>query len=238
MIKTAIANPKYGEIMPENTPKVKPILFNCEMVQALLSGRKTQTRRALNLQPNRIIRDDVFFFPDQSMMNGTKRTSLHVYCPFGKSGDLLYVRETCRADENEDSGVDYVEYLAGGKTKDILPTEEAVGQWLDLHHYRNKYGAVVPSIHMPRWASRLTLRILDVRVERVQDITHDNAEAEGIKKDTGKYRYAASNFAALWDSINDQCGFGWDANPWVWVVEFEVLHGNVDSFIIKPEKEL
>jgi hypothetical protein len=90
-----------------------------------------------------------------------------------------------------------------------------------------------PSIFMPRWASRITLKITDVRVERLQDISEDSAMAEGAQKygetpdgellfDVGSYRYG---FKLLWDSINAKRGYGWDANPYVWVIEFRRVEG-------------
>jgi len=216
--------------------KVLPILFSGPMVRALLDGRKTQTRRVMKPGPPPC-QDGVTPY-----LNGLWRYKGVVYedgvgetCPFGKPGDLLYVRETCRASELPD-GRDGVFFNADDKFIQIKDTSKAADEWSELFGYRHERGATVPSIHMPRWASRLTLRITDVRVERLQDISEADAAAEGCTGDChigylpayqeGPHSY---EFAQLWESIN---GSGaWDANPWVWVVYFEVIRANVDDVL-------
>lgn len=174
--------------------KERPILFSGEMVSAILNGRKTQTRRVIKPQP---VSNP---FPLQR-------------CPYGVTGDLLWVREThyrwagCgtppRTGFNQDRCYDdHPELLSMTRHAQIV---------------------TVPSIHMPRWASRITLRVVDVRVERVQEISESDAKAEGVAAwhnttDGTVYR---PEFCLLWDSINAAIGFGWEVNPWVWVVEFE-----------------
>lgn len=212
--------------------KAKPILFNGDMVRALLDGRKTQTRRVIKPQPT--VADG------RTELRGSRGRSSNVptgqeqsfdWMALWEKGDLLWVRETfaSRYFDDGDHG-----YRADWNVSTIVPEPK----W-------------TPSIHMPRTASRLTLRIKDVRVERVQDISENDALAEGVftgppdddgwvslshKPGGGKYSdgEAKHAFRSLWRSVNKP-GRGWESNPWVWVVEFEVLHGNVDEFL-KGEK--
>ena len=171
--------------------KERPILFSGPMVRAILDGRKTQTRRPVKPQP---------FVATTSMFDISK-------CPLGQPGDRLWVRETWR----KDALGTVVEYRA--TTSALM---EFIAPWR-------------PSIHMPRWASRITLEITRVWVERVQDITEDEAKAEGIvdggcmtcgKPETCGCQNPRpdrrDSFANLWQSIYGT----WDANPWVWAVEF------------------
>lgn len=148
----------------------KPILFSGEMVNAILAGRKTMTRR--------VVKNDA-------------------HCPYA-SGDTLWVRETFAV--NCVGGQDFLFYRA-----DSYPDGDGA-PWK-------------PSIFMPRKYSRITLRITDVRVERLQDISEDDAIAEGIEPDPHVSTWL--KFALLWNRINEERGFGWDTNPWVWVVRFE-----------------
>ena len=194
---------------------VKPILFSVDMVRALLAGRKTQTRRVVKDQD---IPDEVY-----ELIPG----DMHP-CPYGQPGDLLWVREAWSGcfDQGHirvrDRHPDIVWYWADGNCPD--------GDWEKPR----------PSIHMPRWASRLTLRVTGIRVERVQDISQSDADAEGcpgfyspMHPDAGVTdgQTPREEFAELWNSINAKRGFGWDANPWVWVIDFEVIQRNVDDVL-------
>ena len=200
--------------------RVLPILFNTEMVRAILDGRKTVTRR--------ICKDaNEFTVPDMSFFDAEKRTyAVHNYadaehtdklsvaertCPICP-GDILYVRETwCSRYDGEK----YF-YLADKRTK----REEK--KLLD-------YGEIKwrPSIHMPKEAARIFLKVKDVRVERLQDITEKQAETEGINGSEvlyDGYIDAREKFAELWDSTIKKADIdrhSWSANPWVWVIEFE-----------------
>ena len=123
-------------------------------------------------------------------------------CPYGAPGDRLWVRETWDTDGKT---------IAYRATTPETTTDPEPMRWR-------------PSIHMPRWASRLTLAVTSVRVERVQEITEADARAEGIEPQRSDYSGEDSNslqFRDLWDSINAARGYGWAVNPWVWVVEFE-----------------
>ncbi len=175
-----------------------------------------------------------------------------------KIGDLLWVRETW-ADVNSPDGP-AIAYKDG----DVRTWHEfsrtfgpnmGAGPSMDYDTYPGNYTMWFsdlfageeghrwkPSIHMPRWASRLTLRITDVRVERVQEISEEGAMAEGIEDLGGVWRdyqlrtfdhfnTAKESFRSLWDSINAKRGFGWNVNPWVWVVSFEFIKMNVDGYL-------
>ena len=180
--------------------KERPILFNTEMVKAILDGRKTQTRRIIKPQPycdfGMVVIEDK---KTGAIYNIKSLNASRFCCPYGHPGDRLWVRETFCTD-----WCDHVIYKADGGS-----AVEAGYK----HEPRWK-----PSIHMPRSACRLLLDIVDVRVERLQDITFDDARKEGS--------YLASDvddeggFINLWDSINLKRGYGWDTNPWVWVIEF------------------
>lgn len=172
--------------------KERPILFSGEMVRAILDGRKTQTRRVIKPQGEPYTIEDVDVLK----------------CPYGIPGDRLWVRETFadlrgmgfghkwayRADTPEGSESDRIRIGYGVRWK--------------------------PSIHMPRWASRITLEITDIRVERVQDITYIDAKAEGVEYEKG-YTDPREAFATLWNSINAKRDYGWAMNPWVWIIEFK-----------------
>ena len=227
----------------------KPILFSGEMVRAILSGRKTETRRIVRLPPG-YEHGEVYGY-------GGCHGGLHalacdpgpsraIRCPYGAPGDRLWVRETwgvaCRPDPYE-GWVDGLEYRAdeiGMDDLDPLPLHPANNPPdTDLDSFSR--GGWRPSIHMPRWASRLTLDVVSVRVERLQDITEDGARREGVDRGApwfppgqwappdedpnlvgyGRGNFALQNFRVLWDHINGKRAT-WDSNPWVWVVSFKV----------------
>ncbi len=222
--------------------KERPILFSGPMVRAILDGRKTQTRRVIKHQPP----GDVSlisvsrYHPTIVDRHGEEAPGTEIFgafsdggewgckSPYGEPSDQLWVRETWR-------GV--VEINPPGKT-----TELGVARYVPDQEYcrRVEYQATHerdgepwrPSIHMPRWASRITLEVTSVRVERLQDISEADAIAEGIDKTAagfwgtygqrevdGTYSPRLS-YQCLWDSLNASRGYGWEANPWVWVVEF------------------
>jgi hypothetical protein len=224
----------------------RPIIFSAEMVRAILAGRKTQTRRIVKPDVAEAIQflgggvddapatADSFYIewitpedddgkpqPEQWCLYSMEYPE-EGCCPLGKAygrpGDLLWVREACRAEKLE-SGSDGVRYLADGALDQIENSQDAAEQWLALHRYRDKEGATVPPIHMPRWASRITLAVGKTRIERLQDISSTDALAEGIEACSAAETGCKGAYRDLWDSIN---GAGsWDANPWVWVVEFQ-----------------
>ena len=200
----------------------RPILFNSEMVKAILGGRKCQTRRVIKPQPVdhhwendplgrykhhlRLVecQRGQFLSSWHSLgdhIDSSDESNQQILCPYGVPGDRLYVKETWRPkSHNFPTGYPY-EYKATA-VQDGAPVDEP---WK-------------PSIHMPKKAARIWLEITDIRVERVQDISGDDAVAKGIKSTPD---YAIDYFASLWDSINQKRGYGWESNPWVWVVEFK-----------------
>lgn len=181
----------------------KPILFNSEMVNAILSGRKTQTRRIIKLDHERGMVNPVVRGRNGEISSITCRLA-PMLCPLGKPGDQLWVREAFAAGLCTESTL---AYRATHKTEDL---EEDWGETIKW----------TPSIHMPRWASRINLLITGVRVERLQDISDADASAEGCKISSMQSGECLSDmFARLWKSIyGDE---SWQANPWVWVIEFE-----------------
>lgn len=192
----------------------RPILFTGPMVRAMLDGRKTQTRRVIKPQPGPDgISDDVL---PQEYGRAWRDAEGRVYrCPYGQPGDLLWVRETWRV---HDAAEAEIGYRADGRVIRRLDME-------DNTIWRASKGRTKwrPSIHMPKWACRLWLRVKDVRVERLMDITVEDAKAEGVEPagQEGDSRRWRGGFRDLWDSINLKRGFGWELDPWVWVVEFE-----------------
>lgn len=205
--------------------KERPILFNAEMVNAILSGRKTQTRRIMKDQPELISPEDEcgspgYWIPWNAVRSMVRNDMMKFACPFGIEGDRLWVRETCQAKELQ-SGLDVVFYLADSTEIPIPAHPLDSGRWVDLYRHRRGKGKIVPSIHMPRWASRISLEITGVRVERLHDITLGD-----ICKEIGcglyDFRPATHGFQVwedLWQSIYG--AESWQANPWVWVIEFK-----------------
>ncbi|MHB0973915.1 MAG: ASCH domain-containing protein [Thiobacillus sp.] len=178
--------------------KERPMLMSAPMVRAILAGTKTQTRRVVKPQPGGLLK----------LALHLARRGLPIWfcdgwdgtCPYGQPGDQLWVRETFAP-----MTTGYA-YLA-----DPVWRDSPSGRW----H---------PSIHMPRVASRITLEIVSVRVERLQDISESDALAEGVSPDMGLCWQSGDDtprgmYGELWESINGPGS--WDANPWVWVVEFK-----------------
>lgn len=207
--------------------KERPILFSAPMVRAILEGRKNVTRRAIKVQPRIDASGNFCVGSSNYGQDGYgKPVTKHFVngcCPYGKPGDRLWVRETWAADAQVDA---------------VAPRNLSQGE--PIHYAADgvvrqtgcamiKPGKGRPSIHMPRWVSRILLEITAVRVERLQDISEAQAKAEGIKPSKhveGWFAYddtatafvsAAVAFGELWKSV----GGDWDTDPWVWVVEFK-----------------
>lgn len=224
--------------------KARPILFSGPMVRALLEGRKTQTRRAVKPQPqgHHWMRVPGYQFHVKLLTGADSCWARFAHsipqnpewdwdkdarCPYGKPGDLLWVRETWAPATN-------------GRGALFRADAESLIRWR-------------PSIHMPRWASRLTLRITDVRVQRLQDMEgqapylgESDALAEGVNRIShgdGNYYFSAFRdephpknwgdptdaFREMWESINGPGS--WDENPWVWALSFDVIEANVDDVL-------
>jgi len=193
--------------------KMKPIIFSTPMVVAILEGRKTQTRRIVKPKRNSRCRMSLFnaiahisgkwFGVD---FNNVPFINDLIEQPKCKPGDVLWVRETWSKDENGE----YVYRTNYGTTEDdSFPP--SMFKWK-------------PSIHMPREAARIFLKVTNVSVERLQDINEEDALKEGCMPtilDGAIFFSAKGKFHALWDGLNAKRGYGWDVNPWVWVYEFE-----------------
>lgn len=213
----------------------RPILFSAPMVRAILEGRKTQTRRVLKPQPTEFVAQGGAVhwagkMPDGSL-HDVECDALRKFsdtCPYGKPGDRLWVRETWSAwryvshecddwetmTREERGGRSITEYL------NWFPDTRFVYRATD-----NCEGPWIPGIHMPRKAARITLEITDVRVERLQGISNEDAHAEGCPGGAHIEGYSERNpadpyeeFGLLWDKINGDGA--WNSNPWVWAVSF------------------
>lgn len=182
---------------------IKPILFNTEMVRAILDGRKTCTRR--------LLKGPFTVHPNGYITKPRGNENLCPYEPPYQPGDILYVREAFYRDEN------CILYKADNEK---------------LTGYRNMSGEDVsvkwrPSIHMPKEAARIWLKVTDVRVERLQEITADSIRNEGLSSlavHCGDMEIALKEWENLWNSTikkSDLDRYGWNANPYVWVIEFE-----------------
>lgn len=200
----------------------RPILFNSEMVRAVLDGRKTMTRRPV-VWPSWAHDVEV---DNHGEVFGCDCDGdwLPLPCPYGEPGDRLWVRETW-ASFGSSRSINppvplscQIRYHADNKCEWKNVPENARGLFHDASFRLH------PSIHMPRWASRITLEVVRVRVERVRDITPADAMADGIETLSGIPTVnAVADFAELWSRVYAARGYGWDVNPLVWVVEFKVV---------------
>lgn len=193
--------------------KERPIIFSGPMVRAILEGRKTQTRRVVKKQhlPDAPERFDAYEF-ERILPNGNEQAAFgfnggdgytECVCPYGRPGDRLWVRETFSVYDHPQTHA--IHYRASG--------DNGFLKWS-------------PSIHMPRKFARLFLQVKNVRVERLQTIDAGGAVKEGsctsVYRDTFGNAAAVLSFEKLWRDINDKRkGCSWDANPWVWVIDFE-----------------
>lgn len=207
------------------TVKERPILFSGPMVRAILEGRKTQTRRVLRHQLGPLVESLALCGPAFGKAEGAfleyvrsgKSTGFFHSCPYGKQGDRLWVRETwCPALNRSREAL----YRADGGT--VFKSD--ANDQAKLNKDGRPASPWRPSIHMPRWASRLTLEVVEIRAERLQEITAKDVYAEGVGEFVqSNLDVAREMFAQLWNSINAERGFGWEKNPWVWVVEFKTV---------------
>ena len=202
----------------------RPILFSGPMVRAILEGRKTQTRRVV---VDRAKHEDgwVTTCPGEGFTPELVRRDFT--CPYGEPGDRLWVRES-GWQPKEPSEQDLRE---GADTwpKYVYDADEPLGACYSEWGWKHR-----PSIHMPRWASRLTREITDVRVERLQEISEADARAEGfpLNHNDEAYtvppiggtrewnNYGIASLSLAWDKLNAKRGYGWHANPWVWALTF------------------
>lgn len=233
----SLINDKHRRRAPSPIARERPILFSGEMVRAILDGRKTQTRRVGNMRGADRVRWHVGEThawgakpPERyegwvAEVDALKGLLLPLRCPFGQPGDWLWVRETfCPVDDREYGGVVWTDYRATPRYSaehpagwDAAPDDAEALKWR-------------PSIFMPRRASRISLEVTGIRVERIQDIGGQDAMAEGVERWEYGYKGAPCTsevfptawtaFRSRWDALNGKRGYGWDANPWVWVIEF------------------
>lgn len=208
---------------------MKPIVFSTPMVQAILEGRKTQARRVVKPQPilrkgldlatlNDVIEENFWHWKDCQWLDGGlgfPQSGIDDYAPY-QPGDVLWVRETW------------------AQVSDFVDTDPDVG-CPDGFIYKADWNLEQAPrwrspIHMPCGTARIFLRVTDVRVERVQDISYDNGDiwAEGIPAAHDRDGETRS-FVELWDSINAKRGHSWESDPWVWVYEFERVEGEDDN---------
>ena len=196
-----------GRLKMEKTElKERPIIMGAESVRAILEGRKTQTRRAINPRKYNIAGWDMprtkedmeAGYPFAENADGDF-VSVVDWCPYGRVGDRLWVREIFNCNEEG------IAYKATQPDMDGMPWKSP--------------------IYMPRTYSRITLEITDIRVERVQDITNNDAKSEGVEPEvlSGHYYYL-SGYHELWQDLNAKRGYPWESNPWVWVISFKQIH--------------
>ncbi len=193
---------------------MKPIIFNGAMVRAILEGRKTQTRRVIKGLGSKL--GDEYC---TELRNG-EIVETATLCPYGTAGDYLWVRETLNA---ECWGNGNWRVLYATDKKGVNLNKEIIGVDKPLRFGESR--KVIPSIHMPKWASRITLEITGVRVERLQDISFSDILDEGIPyQGSGDHDAEAKcyeAYMALWNKINIKRGYSWEVNPFVWVIEFK-----------------
>ncbi len=214
----------------------RPILYNTAMTRAVLEGRKTQTRRIMKPQPEHRENENLpgsygSFFHHWNLEHELFSVdNIIKYCPYGKPGDRLWVRETHYL---------YGKWVKNGLSKTGRQKFKFKALKKEAKYFNCPPDKIVtkknetgwfkrPSIFMPKWALRITLEITDIRAERVRGITTNGIQAEGVKlnKGPGGVFYAESAYNAfeeLWNSINEKRGYSWESNPFVWVIEFKKI---------------
>lgn len=216
--------------------KERPIIFSAESVRAIIDGRKTQTRRVVKFPGGIAHRELVqvdyardgrpIFWGDASPVSKAIKDSDYydrgMPCPYGVPDDRLWVKESFEAAYRRTKTNNGCVYRA-----DYHPTLGRIDLDRTLYHDKRRWKS---PLFMPRWASRLTLEVVSVRVERLQEITLDDACDEGVfydgAKPDGVHPYPIATFKHVWDSINAKRGYPWASNPWVWVIEFKNLSAN------------
>lgn len=213
-----------------------PILLQPEMVQATMADRKTMTRRTrgldkVNENPNEWLLDGVQIMGSFIFHNRIAKEEFWIKCPYGQPGDLLWVREKFRKLFNCQTG-EFHSYCYYADMPELFHQQQ-----------KKKFPNLKwkPSIHMPKAAARILLRVLETRIERLHDISEEDAIAEGVEQDLVRcnlydknlrlsrnylsnemiWMPAKISFLTLWQYINGEDS--WNANPWVWVIKFEVL---------------
>lgn len=194
----------------------KPIPFIGELVSAILQGRKTQTRRVVK---DWHVGPAVMGLDNDGMPCVAIGAGRWIRCPYGAPGDRLWVREAWAVGRGYD----------GLAPRDLpTPTQLRIKLWHLADGPKPEWaGKTRPPMFMPRWASRINLEITGVRVERLQEISEADANAEGFQRSQMGAGYpvfiteSSEKFRNTWNTLNAARGFAWDANPWVWVIEFK-----------------
>ncbi len=202
--------------------KERPIIFSGDRVLAILEGKKLQTRRICKIPKNATL-IKYWAPPSGQSEEGWADPGINYWignnnhidpCPYGQLGDRLWVRESIRC-EPED-----VYYQADKRSLflDLLKPEQDA--WIQ-NYDKDKENFTIPSIHMPRWASRILLEITNIRIERLNQINNNDAFAEGFTSFPPQKIMPVDNFRQYWDSVYLKRGYGWDTNPLVFVIEFK-----------------
>lgn len=209
--------------------KERPILVSTPLIRPILTDLKVHTRRLIRLPEGYDLAQNATVSHRHGIwweVRCEPWETVVVRCPFGVPGDRLWVRETWRSVGWRPENGHWIEYAADNAKvwreapKDVLSVD------VYNHAHPDRWR---PSIHMPRWASRISLEVTEIRVQRIQEITEEDARAEGVCEhpaarsvvDSGMWTYRAA-FRAVWDAIDPG---GWDRNPWVWVVAFKRVAG-------------
>lgn len=214
----------------------KPILFSTEMVQAILAGRKTMTRRVV--KPQQLIKGDgslnTCFMTNHLWKKVHKEMPMAFgpiyFCPY-QIGTVLWVKETWRVVKVDDIHKKMlVDYLADKSERVVKFSTERYDKFRKFY----KKNGWQSSLFIPREASKLLLKVTNIRFERLQEITERDAMKEGFLGYYDSYAdeqvtEATDDFVLLWDSLNKHRGYGWDSDPWVWVVEFEITRVDGES---------
>lgn len=214
----------------EELLKARPILFNTEMVKAILDGRKTETRRTVKLR----YKDDEYGFEvitnrgtGESWMEKIDEEEMtfdpprYINPPY-QPGDILYVRETWQYLYELDGNEQIIE--GTGRYYYAATDQIPFNTYVDSSGISHEKTPWKPSIHMPKEAARIFLKVTDIRPERLQDIDDNGVVAEGLQ--------IGDPFDDLWNSTikkADRDRYGWEANPWVWVIKFKKLGGGIDN---------
>lgn len=195
----------------------RPIIFTGDSVRAILEGRKTQTRRVIKLDRDGLLSRNGYFIElhptcgpiwhpySGSGVQAAPKDVVSKFCPYGIPGEKLWVRETWRPGRLKSDPPIYRERAECG----MIATNSQLVIWRS-------------PIHMPRSASRITLELTNVRVQRLEEISEEDAQAEGmIGSPLNEKQWYRENFEETWNSVNAKRGYGWDTNAWVWVITFK-----------------
>lgn len=201
-----------------NEPKARPIMYTVAMAQKVHDGLKSQTRRVVKPQPLDLDApwpNSVSHVTFSDLLGHTEYYVSCGWCPYGKPGDHLWVKETYHQGIGPEWGKNHILYNEGKIPGWCLPGETGIQP--DLKQFRKKSG-----LFMPKWASRTTTQIDSIRLEKLNDISREDCIKEGIQWSPGQRSEPMIDFVILWDSINKK-DFPWNSNPWVWVIDFHVV---------------